>query len=368
MLPPNDDQGPRRSRLEDRSFLLLVAIVSLAFAWVLLPMFGAILWGLIAAILFSPLNRRLSRRLSGRRNMAALGTVLIIVATVIVPAVVLGILVVEQLAALYAEIQAGQINFSGYFGQFQQLLPSWAQDLLNRFGLTDLGAIRDRIATGLVSSFQAVAAKAVSIGQSAFSFVVALGVMLYLTFFLLRDAEALQRHVAAAVPLRSEQWQALAEKFAAVVRATIKGSIAVGIAQGSIGGIVFWAIGIRPALLWGVLMAVLSLLPAIGTGLVWAPVAIYLMLTGAIAKALVLIFCGVFVIGTVDNILRPILVGRDARMPDYVVLVSTLGGIEVFGFSGIVIGPVIAAMFIATWNIFTQSRGAPAARRDFFRT
>jgi predicted PurR-regulated permease PerM len=112
-----------------------------------------------------------------------------------------------------------------------------------------------------------------------------------------------------------------------------------------------------------VMMGFFSLLPAVGTGLIWAPVAIYLLATGAIWKGLILIFCGMFVIGMVDNLLRPILVGRDTRIPDYVVLITTLGGLQLFGFNGIVIGPVIAALFIATWQIVIRTRsheaGAP---------
>ncbi|ETI60966.1 membrane protein, partial [Sphingobium sp. C100] len=166
--------------------------------------------------------------------------------------------------------------------------------------------------------------------------------------------------VAAAAPLRAGQRTALIEQFVIVTRATIKGSIVVAIVQGFIGGLVFWALGIQGALLWGVLMGGFSLLPAIGTAIVWVPVSIYLFASGAIWEGVVLVACGVLVIGMVDNVLRPILVGRDTRIPDYVVLISTLGGIEMFGFNGIVIGPVIAALFIATWNIFTRMRGADA--------
>jgi predicted PurR-regulated permease PerM len=146
------------------------------------------------------------------------------------------------------------------------------------------------------------------------------------------------------------------QQFVVVIRATIKGSVVVAIVQGTIGGIVFWALGIQGPLLWGVLMGCFSLIPAVGSGLIWAPVALYLIATGAVMKGIILIICGFFVIGLIDNILRPILVGRDTRIPDYVVLITTLGGIDMFGFSGIVIGPVIAALFIATWNIVTRMR------------
>jgi predicted PurR-regulated permease PerM len=128
--------------------------------------------------------------------------------------------------------------------------------------------------------------------------------------------------------------------------------------QGALGGLIFWFLGVRAPLLWAVLMAFLSLLPAVGAALVWLPVAIYFVATGAVWQGLVLMAYGVLVIGLVDNLLRPILVGTDTKMPDYVVLISTLGGIEIFGMNGIVLGPMIAAMFIVVWDLFSASRSA----------
>jgi predicted PurR-regulated permease PerM len=162
--------------------------------------------------------------------------------------------------------------------------------------------------------------------------------------------------VRAAVPLSADRQRALFAKFAVVVRATVKGNIVVALLQGALGGLIFWLLGIHAPLLWGVLMAFLSLLPAVGAGLVWAPVALYFLATGAVWQGVVLIAYGVLVIGLVDNLLRPILVGKDTKMPDYVVLISTLGGIAVFGLNGFVIGPLIAAMFIAAWDLFAASR------------
>ena len=144
-----------------------------------------------------------------------------------------------------------------------------------------------------------------------------------------------------------------------LVRATVKGGILVAMAQGTLGGIAFWFLGIHAALLWAVLMAFLSLIPAIGATLVWLPVAIYFLATGAIWQGVGLILYGVLVIGLVDNLLRPFLVGKGSKLPDYVVLISTLGGIEVFGLNGFVVGPLIAAMFMVSWEIFVVSRRTP---------
>jgi len=350
-------------RLQDRSFLAFVIAVTLLFAWILQPFFGAILWGIVAAILFTPVNDCLLRAWPTHRNAAAAITLLLIVAMVIVPAILLGISLLREASWVYAQIQSGDIDFGRYFMQAQAALPDWANSLLGRFGLTDFDAVRTRLGAGITNSFQQLAAQAFNLGQSALGFLVALGVMLYLTFFLLRDGKALATHFETTVPLHAEQRRAIFDKFITVIHATIKGSVIVAILQGFIGGIVFWSLGIHAALLWGVSMGFLSLLPAIGTGIIWVPVAAYLLLTGSIWEGVALVFCGVFIIGLVDNVLRPILVGRDTRLPDYVVLISTLGGLEVFGFNGFIIGPVVAALFMAVWeNLARQnSRAEPAS-------
>ncbi|MCB4860375.1 AI-2E family transporter [Sphingobium sp. PNB] len=346
-------------RIEDTSFAVLILAVSLAFAWIVQPLFGAILWGVIASIFFAPLNDRLLRGMPTRNNLAALLTLLVIMAMVILPAILLSAFLLQEVAGVYARMQSGEVDPGTYFLRFQAHLPQWLKSLLTGLGLTDFEAVRTKLTAGIAASFQTLTARAFSIGQSAFGFVVALGVMLYLTFFLLRDGKQVAARVETAIPLDPDQRTALLAKFAAVIRATIKGSLVVAVIQGAIGGIVFWALGIHSALLWGVLMALLSLLPAIGTGIVWAPVAVYLLVTGAVWEGVILILCGLFVIGLVDNLLRPVLVGRDARMPDYVVLISTLGGLQVLGFNGLVIGPAAAALFIASWDIFAHSRFQP---------
>ena len=180
--------------------------------------------------------------------------------------------------------------------------------------------------------------------------------MLYIMFFLLRDGQMLARHVRDAIPLEEGIKADLLSKFVTVISATVRGNVAVAALQGALGGIALWVLDIHAPVLWGTLMAFLSLLPAVGAALVWAPVAVYLLATGAVVKGVSLLVFGVVVIGLVDNILRPLLVGKDTKMPDYVVLVSTLGGMAIFGLNGFVIGPLVAAMFIAAWAIFGKAR------------
>lgn len=340
-----------------RFFLLtLVVVATLAFVWLIAPFSGAILWAVIAAVLFEPLNTRLLRATPGHRNGAALATLLIIVTVVVVPAMLLVVALVQEATGFYARLQSGEIDPARLFVQTQALLPSWAQHWLAEIGLSNASGVRTKVSEGLTSSFQTVAAQILNIGQGTFGFILALGVMLYLTFFLLRDGHVVLARIERALPLTSMQRSVLETKFVAVIRATIKGSFIVAILQGTTGAIVFWALGIQGALLWGVAMGVFSLFPAIGTALIWAPVTLYLFATGAVWQGFVLGACGLFIISSVDNLLRPILVGHDARMPDYIVLIATLGGFELMGFNGFVAGPVIAALFMAVWEMSAHEK------------
>jgi predicted PurR-regulated permease PerM len=349
---------PAVRRLDDHGFLLLLVVVTLAFGWILTPYYGAILWAVVLAVIFAPLNRRLQGRMGARPNLAAATTVLIVIAMVLLPLALIAASLLQEASGLYAKFQSGEYNFATYSQRVFDALPAWATGLLDRFSLTDLSKVRESVAAGLVKGGQAVAPQALSIGMNTFDFVIALGIMLYLLFFLLRDGRALAERIKQAVPLRADQKSALFSRFVVVVRATVKGGIVVAIAQGALGGLAFWFIGIHAALLWAALMAFLSLLPAIGAGLVWLPVAIYLLAIGAVWQGTGLILYGVLVIGLVDNLLRPFLIGKDTKLPDYVVLISTLGGIQVFGLNGFVIGPLIAAMFMVTWEILAASRTA----------
>lgn len=342
--------------LEDRTFLLLIVAVSLAFAWILWPFFGAVLWGAILAIMFTPLYRRLWRAMNGRRTLAALTTVAIVLMIVILPLTLITGLLLQEGFSVYERIQSGELDIPRYFQQVFAAVPGWVSELLDRFGLTNLTQVQQRLSSSLIKGSQFLASQALNIGQNTFDFILNLFIVLYLLFFLLRDGSILSRRIREAMPLRDEQQRALVSKFTAVIRATIKGTIVVAIVQGALGGLIFWYLGVYAPVLWAVVMTFLSLLPAIGTALVWLPVAIYFLVTGAIWRGVVLIAYGVLVIGLVDNFLRPILVGKDTKIPDYVVLIATLGDIAIFGFNGFVIGPVIAAMFMAVWDIVATSR------------
>lgn len=345
-----------KARAEEKSFILLLVLVSIAFIWLLLPFYSAVFWGTILAIIFQPVQRWMQSKFNGRRGWSAFVTLIIILLMVILPVTFLTGALVQEGAALYERMESGNINFGDYFEQIMMALPGPVHDLLARFGMTDFTSVQQQLSEGAEQASQFIATKAFGVGQDTFRFLVSFAIMLYLLFFLLRDGQTVSRHIKRAIPLGETYKQHLLTKFTMVVKATVKGNIAVAAVQGALGGFIFWALGLQGALLWGVLMAVLSLLPAVGAVIIWGPVAIYFLATGAIWQAVVLTAFGAVVIGLADNILRPQLVGKDLKLPDYVVLISTLGGLSLFGLNGFVIGPMIAALFIAAWSLFADAR------------
>ena len=349
------------ARVPKGALMVLLVAVSAAFGRILLPFYGTILWAGIIALLFAPVYRRLLPRLGRRRTPTALLTLLLVLIIVILPfALVTGALAREA-AALFQRLQSGELNPALYLQGVFDALPGWITSLLDRVGLVDFGALQRRVSAGLAQGSQFIATQALSIGQNTFEFLAALLITLYLAFFLIRDGDALARAVSRAVPMAATHKRELLDKFTTVIRATVKGSLLVAAIQGTLGGLAFWFLGIHGALLWGVLMAFLSLVPAVGAALLWLPVAVWFLMTGALWQGISLIAYGVLVIGLVDNLLRPLLVGRDTGLPDYLVMITTLGGVAVFGINGFVLGPLIAAMFIAVWHIYGVSQGGEGA-------
>ncbi|RII84014.1 AI-2E family transporter [Neopusillimonas maritima] len=335
-----------------RSFVTLLIVVSLAFGWLLLPYYSAIFWGAVLAVSFSPLHRRITERFPRYPNLSALATLLICLVIVIFPLLVLISALLREGALIYQRLESGELSLGLYYERIVDALPDSVHQLLQELGLGDMFSLQEKLSAGALEGSKFIAGQAVNIGQNTAGVLISLGIMLYLLFFLLRDGAHLARTVKLLMPLDDEHKLMLIQKFITVVRATIKGNIVVAATQGALGGFIFWVLGIEGALLWGVIMAFLSLLPAVGAAIIWFPVAVYFLVTGAYVDATILIAFGVFVIGLVDNILRPLLVGKDTKMPDYVVLVSTLGGLATFGLNGFVIGPLLAALFMSVWSLF----------------
>ncbi|WP_127346504.1 AI-2E family transporter [Pseudidiomarina mangrovi] len=340
----------QREQLERRAFLLFLAAVSVAFGAILWPFWGAIFWACAIVVIFAPLQQRLHQRLPKYPNTVALLTLLLCMIVVIVPVAFIGSAFIQEGVQFYQRLDSGEFDPRQAVQKLRDAFPVLDAALVE-FGITG-ESVRDNL-TELVKSVSGfMARETLAIGQNTFGFLMSLALMLYLAFFLLRDGDKLQQLIIKALPLGDEREQALLQKFSEVTRATVKGNLVVALVQGALGGIIFWILAIPGPFLWGVVMALLSLIPAVGAALIWLPVSLYLFASGDWVSGTILMAYGALVIGLADNVLRPLLVGRDTKLPDYVVLFSTIGGIALFGIHGFVIGPLVAALFMASWQIF----------------
>jgi len=338
------------------SFYILLALVTIAFAWLLIPYYSAVLWGIILALIFFPVQQRLVRLLRGRRNIAAFLSVLMCICLVILPTLLIFGSLVQEGSSVYQRLSTREFDLNSHITRILAALPDTMEEWMVRFELGTFAEWRTRITGGILQGSQIFASRLVSFGQNTLQFFISFGIMIYLLFFLFRDGEELGEKIRHAIPLSEEYKNQFVEKFAAVIRATVKGNIIIALVQGTIGGVTFWLLGIEAALLWGVMMTIFSLLPVVGASLVWGPAAIWFAVNSMWLQTGTLILVGVLIIGLIDNLLRPPLVGKGTRMPDFVVLISTIGGISLVGINGFVVGPMIAAMFIAAWSLLAQEQ------------
>ncbi len=347
-----------RHPLENRAFALFVVAITLVLLWTVWAFVGAIGWAIVLAVVFTPLNDRFLRRWPGRPGRAATCTLLVIVLGLVVPAALLGSAIVSEAAGLVNRLRSGQVDVGRLFDQGTAMLPAAAQNALQKAGLTDVHAVVGRVSAAGQAQARMIAARALSIGGDVLGTILSLVVMLYLGFFLIRDGRTLSRKAGEAIPLAADRRAVLADRFVAVVRATVRGSVVVALAQGAAGGVAMAVLRVPEALLWAVVMTFGALIPAVGTGLVWVPVSLYLLAVGQTWQGIVMALVGAIVIGNIDNVLRPVLVGRQTELPDALVLLTTLGGLSAFGFGGLVIGPIAAALFLSAWQMVRDERGA----------
>ena len=333
-------------------FIALLVAATVAFTLLLLGFWQPIFWAATLGILFQPVQGWLQSRLAGRRSLAAFLGVVLIFCTVLVPALFLAGALVNEAAGVFTRIQSGELDPGAALRWLQGLLPQ-ATEVAARFGI-DLDELPSKLSAAAVRGSQFVASLALSTTQNVALFFVKFFLMLYLLFFVLRDGKSILQATIHAMPLPDHLEERLFQKFAEVSRATVKGTLIVGGIQGFLGGLIFALLGIQGAVFWGVVMVILSVLPAVGAAVIWLPTALYLAAVGLWSKALILFLFGSIVIGLADNLLRPILVGRDTRMPDYLIMLSTLGGLGLFGITGFVAGPVLAALFLTLWQMFAE--------------
>jgi len=283
--------------------------------------------------------------------LASFATLLVILLVIIIPlGALLGVVAAQA-------IEVG--NSVSPWVQKQLSDPSGLSGILQKLPLYDqIAPYQDEILqkagqmVGSLSSFLISGLSSVTVLTVNFLF--KFFVFLYTMYFFLIDGDKLLEKILFYVPLEEKDERRMLSKFTSVTRATLKGTAVIGVIQGALAGLAFVVVGIPSAVFWGTIMMVLSIIPAIGSGLIWMPAAIILIATGHTAKGIGLaLFCGL-VVGSLDNVLRPRLVGKDTKMPDLLIFLSTLGGIVFFGVMGFIIGPIIAALFVTVWEIYGE--------------
>jgi predicted PurR-regulated permease PerM len=332
--------------------LLLVAAVTALFVAVAWPFLKPLLLGALLAGLFHPLYRWITRLLGGRQSLGAAVTLLVLLVLGLGPiSVFLGIVVQQALTVSDQAIPwlgqhlgaASSFNVNEWvvqrFPALAKYMPSQDQLL-------------EQIATAVKTAGAYLVTFASRMTAMTATFLLNLFVMLYAMFFFFRDGHKILERIFYYLPLSDEDETSMLARFTSITRATVKGTLVIGVIQGGLGGIAFRVAGIEGAALWGTIMTILSIIPGIGAPLVWVPFVIFLYVNGQYVTAtLLLVWCGA-VVTTIDNFLRPLLVGRDAQMPDLLILIGTLGGLFLFGPMGFIVGPIICGLFLTVWDIY----------------
>ena len=341
-----------RKSLQRACVVFLFVLISAIFMRLIWGFLLAVVMAAIFAGLTYPLYTRLLRLFRGRKPAAAAVTLVVVFLLVVVPLVFFTEVVGEQAVQISQSVRP---QVSGFLHKFDEpgapldWIPFWDRLEPYREQITKkLGDFAGAISAFLVNSLSAAA-------QGTLRFFFDLFIMAYSMFFFLMHGPEVRDQVMRLFPLEEADKELLLGKFVSVSRATIKGTLVIGIVQGGLAGLALAVVGIKGAVFWGTVMAVLSIIPGIGTALVWVPAVIYLFMVGRTLPAIgLLVWCAI-VVGTADNVLRPLLVGKDTEMPDLLVLLSTFGGLALFGAIGLVIGPVIAALFLAMWRIYSET-------------
>ncbi|WP_420635478.1 AI-2E family transporter [Candidatus Palauibacter sp.] len=335
--------------------LLLVVGISLLFLEMIRPFLTALFLGAILSGLLYPAYRALGRWFGGREGLASFAALMLFVFLLLAPtAAFLGIVAnqavhVTQSAGPWIEEMQARLREPGGIDRLIDGIP-WMESLrpYQDQVVQKLGEVAGSMGGFVVQGLTGITTATVRI-------VFLLFVMLYAMFFFLKDGRGVLHKVLYYLPLSDEDEKRMLDRFVSVTRAMVKGTFLIGIVQGGLAGLAFWVVGIPSAAFWGTVMAVLSIVPGVGSALVWLPAAIYLLASGqTIAGIGLILWCGL-VVGTLDNLMRPWLVGRDTRMPDLMILLGTLGGLFAFGMAGVLIGPIVAALFITVWELYGES-------------
>ncbi|MEH0155265.1 AI-2E family transporter [Limibacter armeniacum] len=345
MITNNQDKVSKLTLL-----ILLAGISALFFAMIRQFIMTLFIAGLFTALAY-PLYSWFKKVTKNREGLASALTLVVIILAILLP--LGGLIAIVTAQAIKAGETAipwiqenashtSQINeWMKDLPYYQEIIP-YKDEILKKAG-DILNAISKLIVDG-----------ATNLTKSTAKFAFMLLILVYSMFFLFISGKELIDRILYYLPLKKEEEEVLLEKFTSVTRATIKGTFVIGFLQGALAGIAFAVVGIDSAVFWGALMAVLSAIPGIGAPLIWVPAAIILGINGDWGKAIGLfVFCGA-IVGSIDNFLRPILVGKDIKMHELMIFFSTLGGLFMFGPIGFIIGPIIAALFVSLWEIYGE--------------
>jgi predicted PurR-regulated permease PerM len=335
----------RKSETESVSQLVFYGTV-LLIGWlafrIVQPFLVEIGWAAVLAICLAPARLRLEPRLGPTRT--ALVLTLAVLVLLVLPVVFVGTAVVTQGGPAVSYLEA-QLQNQGGAGAWLHGAWAWAREHAPFLPPEDEAIAKVTASVGQLAEF--LAGQAGGLLKGAASFLFALVITLAVLFFLLRDAASFQGAARRVLPFGAEQNARLMAMASDLVSASVTASIAIAALQGLIGGVTFALLGVNGAVLWGVTMFLLSFLPLIGATLVWLPVAVWLALSGSLVKGIVLAAVGVLVLGNVDNVVRPLLLSGKAKMNTLVLIISLMGGVSAFGFIGIVLGPLVAALLTA---------------------
>jgi predicted PurR-regulated permease PerM len=343
---------PYEARFRQAFLLLLVAAISIAF----MAMVRAFLLTILLAAIFTglsyPIYQWFLRRFRGGSAAAAIATLVVLLVVVIGPLLaVLGAAANEALRVsetIRPRIER-LVEQPGEVTRLLNALPGYHYIAPYRAQIF----IRTGELLGSASAFIFAALSATTRATAVFVFHFV--ILLYTMFFFLTDGPPLLNGVLAYLPLNSTDQQRMLDKFVSVTRATLKGTVLIGAAQGLLGGLAFRAVGIDGAIFWGTVMTVLSIIPGIGGALIWVPASIVMITSGEVGRGVALAAFCALVVGSIDNLLRPLLVGRDTQMHELLIFFSTLGGLLMFGVMGFIVGPILAALFVTVWDMFATA-------------
>ena len=338
-------------RSQRRFLLVMVILVSLLFLWMVRSFLITLFLAAIFAAMAMPMHRLIRRKVKGRQSLAAAFSLLILIVAVGIPLFGFTGIVANQAVEISSAARPWIENQIIELGNWDEMLEQFP---FLSYVFPEEGELLAKLSefTAATGRFLADSVVEVTRGTAAFSLQVF--VLLYAMFFFMKDGPQILDRIFYYIPLPEAFEDQLVDRIVSVASVVLKGSLVIGIIQGGLAGAAFLLVGIPGWAFWTTVMIVLSLIPAVGSALVWIPAAVFLFSTGPTGTALVFTLWCAIVVGTVDNFLRPRLVGQGAKMPDILVLISTLGGIFLFGAVGFIIGPIVAALFLGTLTIYGE--------------